>query len=66
MKARFVVLVTMALGAAFAFASGAPWYKWMNRADRSIQCAQVSPGDNWVIYQGPYMESKCRKPGNPQ
>lgn len=56
----------MALGAAFAFASGAPWYKWMNRADRSIQCAQVSPGDNWVIYQGPYMESKCRKPGNPQ
>jgi hypothetical protein len=66
MKARLWVWIILALGAAAAFASGAPWYKWMNRADRTILCSQTSPGATWVIYQGPYMESKCRKPGNPQ
>jgi hypothetical protein len=66
MKAKLVVLIVLALGAVAAAASGAPWYKWMNRADRTILCSQISPGETWVIYQGPYMESKCRKPGNPQ
>jgi len=65
-KSKFAVLVLLALACFEAFASGAPWYKWINRADRTILCAQISPGDTWVKYQGPFMESQCRKPGNPQ
>ena len=66
MKSRFAALVLLALAYAPAFASGAPWYKWINRTDRTILCAQTPPGDAWVVYQGPYMESQCRKPGTPQ
>ena len=49
-----------------AFSSGAPWYRWINTVDRTILCAQVSPGNVWEIYQGPYRDSQCKKPGNPQ
>lgn len=66
MKSRFAALVILALICAAALASGAPWYKWISKMDRTILCAQTSPGDFWVMYQGPYMESQCRKPGNPQ
>lgn len=65
MKTRFAVLL-LALFSLDAFAAGAPWFKWMNRSDRTIICAQISPGDNWVKYQGPFMESQCKKAGNPQ
>jgi hypothetical protein len=65
-KTKFAVLFLLAFVCVEAFASGAPWYKWMNRSDRTIICAQISPGENWVKYQGPFMESQCKKPGNPQ
>lgn len=66
MKAKLFILAVLALGSAAAFASGAPWYKWINRADRTTLCSQLSPGPTWVRYQGPFMESRCKKPGNPQ
>lgn len=66
MKSKIVVLIILALACVEACASGAPWYKWMNTVDRTILCEQTSPGEFWVQYQGPYMESQCRKPGNPQ
>ena len=66
MKSRFAVLILLSLACLEAFASGAPWYKWINRMDRTVLCAQISPGPTWVKYQGPFMESQCRKPGNPQ
>ncbi len=66
MKSRIAALVLLALVSVAAFASGAPWYKWKNRFDGTILCAQVSPGETWFVFQGPFMESQCRKLGNPQ
>jgi hypothetical protein len=28
-------------------------------------CTQLPPGDAWVIYQGPFQDALCKKPGNP-
>jgi hypothetical protein len=58
--------IILALLATAAIAGGAPWYKWQNSYDRTILCAQTSPGETWFVVQGPFMESQCRKPGNPQ
>jgi hypothetical protein len=66
MKSRIAVLVALVLVCAAAFASGAPWFKWKNKFDGTILCAQISPGETWFVFQGPFMESQCRKPGNPQ
>ena len=66
MKSKLVLLAALALTSVAAFASGAPWYKWQNSYDRTVLCAQISPGATWQIIQGPFMESTCRKPGNPQ
>lgn len=66
MKKRIPVLLLLALVSLEAFASGAPWYKWKNKTDRTVLCAQISPGNDWEKYQGPFMESQCKKPGSPQ
>lgn len=66
MKSKFVALITLALISVAAFASGAPWYKWQNTTDRTLMCSQNRPGEVWVVFQGPFMESNCRKPGYPQ
>ena len=66
MKLKTAVLMTLTLACTVAFASGAPWYKWRNKADGSILCAQFSPGETWYVIRGPFMESQCRKPGKPQ
>jgi hypothetical protein len=66
MKSRIAVMILLAFACVAAFASGAPWYKWKNKFDNTILCTQISPGDAWYKFQGPFMESQCRKPGNPQ
>jgi hypothetical protein len=66
MKSRIASFVSLALVSVAAFAGGAPWYKWQNRYDGTSLCAQTTPGETWFIVQGPFMESQCRKPGNPQ
>jgi len=66
MKSRISVLIAMLVICVAAFGAGAPWYKWKNKVDRTVVCAQISPGEAWFQYQGPFMESQCRKPGNPQ
>lgn len=66
MKPGYTLVLALAIFCTAAFASEAPWYKWMNLADRTIMCAQTSPGDTWVRYQGPYAESRCSRPGNPR
>jgi hypothetical protein len=66
MKSVIASLLFLSLICGTAFASSAPWYKWMNKFDHTILCNQLSPGEAWVQYQGPFMESQCRKPGNPQ
>ena len=66
MKQKIAVLVLLTLTCFAAFASTAPWFKWRNLADRTIICSQLPPGESWVKVQGPFMESQCKKPGNPQ
>jgi hypothetical protein len=66
MKSRIAALALLTLVCVAAFASGAPWYKWKNKFDGTLLCAQTTPGEAWFKFQGPYMESRCRKPGNPQ
>ncbi|ADE11593.1 conserved hypothetical protein [Sideroxydans lithotrophicus ES-1] len=66
MTSRFAVGGMLLLLCFGAFAAGAPWYKWKNRTDGTIICAQISPGEAWYRFQGPYMESRCSKLGNPQ
>jgi hypothetical protein len=65
MKSRLNGLVLLALTSVAAFAAEAPWYKWVNQEDRTILCTQLPPGDAWVIYQGPFQDALCKKPGNP-
>ncbi|MBU1775840.1 MAG: hypothetical protein KJ899_04280 [Gammaproteobacteria bacterium] len=65
MKSKIAILL-LSLSCATAYAAGAPWFKWMSTEDRTIICNQLSPGEGWVKYQGPFMGSQCRKPGSPQ
>jgi hypothetical protein len=65
-KSRFVLLLMLVLACVAAFASTAPWYKWINTKDRTILCLQTPPDDDWVQYQGPYKDMQCRKPGAPE
>lgn len=65
MKLKIALLLLLPVSTA-ALAAGAPWYKWMSTVDRTIICNQLSPGESWVRYQGPFSESTCRKPGVPQ
>ncbi len=66
MRSKIATFTLLALIGSTALAGGAPWYKWQNRADGTILCAQTTPGETWFVIQGPFMESQCRKPGNPQ
>lgn len=66
MKLKLLALLIMILACVTVIASEAPWYKWKNKSDRTILCAQNTPGESWDLYQGPFMESHCKKSGNPQ
>lgn len=63
---KIVLLIALSLMTSSAFASGAPWYKWQNTVDKTVMCSQIRPNEVWVVYQGPFMESNCRKAGYPQ
>ncbi len=65
-KPKYLLLTIALMTGIAAHASGAPWYRWKNRIDRTILCAKTSPGDVWEKYQGPFQDSRCRKEGNPQ
>lgn len=64
--ARILLLSAALLTCVAAYSAAAPWYRWRNRVDRTILCAQNSPGDVWEKFQGPYQDSRCRKEGSPQ
>lgn len=62
-----LMVLALAIATAWtAYASGAPWFRWKNRANHTILCSQISPGDIWEKFQGPYADSRCRKEGMPQ
>lgn len=66
MKTVCMLLVVLTMLGSAAYASEAPWYKWINLTDRTILCAQNSPGDTWARYRGPYAESRCNRLGYPR
>jgi len=65
MGQKSAIAITLALLCSAASAGGAPWYKWKNRADGSIVCTQIAPGEGWFIFRGPFQESQCQ-PATPQ
>lgn len=40
-------------------AETAPWYLWDSAPDGKTQCAQFSPGKDWVKIEGVYRNSSC-------
>jgi len=62
-KVIFVLL--LAAVAVVADAAPAPWYRWRSLVENMEVCAQVSPGDGWVMIKGPYQDAHCRTPGKP-
>jgi hypothetical protein len=66
MKLRLTLIILSMLLSGTVLASGAPWFKWQNTVDHTVMCSQVAPNELWVIYQGPFQESNCRKPGYPE
>ncbi|MDY7578621.1 hypothetical protein RGU70_09825 [Herbaspirillum sp. RTI4] len=65
MKFKFLSLLVLVSVCAAANAGSAPWYRWKNIVDKTLTCAQITPGSAWESESGPYMESACRKLGKP-
>ena len=63
--ARIAAFVGAALYATLLWADAAAWYLWRSPHAEGSICAQVSPGDGWVVVKGPYQDSACKKKGVP-
>ena len=66
LKTRLALFLALACIGTMAWSTGAPWYRWKNVVNRTMMCAKVTPGDAWEKFDGPYMDSRCKKQGNPQ
>lgn len=47
------------LATAAAAAETTPWYLWDSAPDGKTQCAQFSPGKDWIKVEGTYNNSSC-------
>ncbi|MCX5509183.1 hypothetical protein EON09_18715 [Pseudomonas soli] len=43
-----------------AQAAMAPWWRWESQADGHLVCSQLSPGDGWKRFAGPFDNAACR------
>lgn len=43
-----------------AVAAPAPWYLWQSTSTQQKICKQVSPGDGWILFAGPFRNGACR------
>ncbi|WP_189395664.1 hypothetical protein [Pseudomonas laurentiana] len=57
---RVGVLLGVLLLAAQSWAAMASWYRWESQATGRLVCAQVSPGEGWRLFSGPYNNGACR------
>lgn len=55
------VLLGGLLLAAQSWAGMAAWYWWESQATGRLVCAQVSPGEGWRLFSGPYNNGGCRE-----
>lgn len=63
-------LLALAVGAllyaTLCSAKPASWYLWRSDSASNFICAQISPGEGWVAFKGPFKDSHCKKPGDPR
>lgn len=43
-----------------AVAAPAPWYLWQSTSTQQKICKQVSPGEGWILFAGPFRNGACR------
>lgn len=48
-----------------ADAAPAPFYLWQSQVTDKLICKQVSPGEGWRLFSGPYVDGGCRQPVPP-
>ncbi|MFN7086791.1 MAG: hypothetical protein ACK4N4_09225 [Burkholderiales bacterium] len=58
---EFLLVAVLSLLAPAAAAEPAPYYLWASRINGTTYCAQTSPGEGWVLYDGPFSDFQCRK-----
>jgi hypothetical protein len=58
---RIVAITVAALFCSTLWAGPAPWYKWHSEQVDYDVCAQIWPGDGWVIVKGPFEDSGYKK-----
>ena len=56
----------IALCATASWAKPAAWYLWRSPSADNFICAQVAPGEEWVVMKGPFKDALCKKPGEPR
>ncbi len=60
-----VLLISLLFFCSSLWANPAAWYRWRSAESDVDICAQVSPGEGWVVAKGPYQDAICKKPGVP-
>lgn len=58
---RTLLLATLLTLACGAFAEPAAFYLWQSKVDGHLTCAQVSPGQGWIRFSGPFRDAGCRQ-----
>ncbi|MGP0173771.1 hypothetical protein ACSVIJ_18060 [Pseudomonas sp. NCHU5208] len=43
-----------------SLAGSAPFYLWQSKSDGHLTCAQVSPGEGWIRFTGPFRDAGCK------
>jgi len=65
MKKSTLLLAAGVLVSLTALAAPAAWYKWKSKLNGEVWCTQISPGDGWVLINGPYKDAHCKIEGRP-
>nr|WP_282361686.1 hypothetical protein [Pseudomonas sp. PS01300] len=55
-----IVGFTLLVVAVQVGADMAAWYRWESQADGRLVCSQVSPGEGWRRFSGPFNNGACR------
>ncbi|GIZ13281.1 hypothetical protein [Pseudomonas sp. NCCP-436] len=57
---RTLLLTTLLTLSLPALAAPAPFFLWQSTIDGHLTCAQVSPGEGWIRFTGPFRDAGCR------
>jgi len=62
---KAAIVICAAFHCTILWAEPAAWYRWRSPYDDIVICSQISPGDSWVVMNGPYKDASCKKLGVP-